>query len=77
MVLSKLIEKLMRIAVEHAGAERGLLILLRGDQPRIEAEATIGRDTVEVNVRQTVITPLDLPQVRAAVRHPDTGVRCA
>jgi hypothetical protein len=32
----------MRIAVEHAGAERGLLILLRGDEPRIEAEATTG-----------------------------------
>jgi PAS domain S-box-containing protein len=62
MVLSKLIEKLMRIAVEHAGAERGLLILLRGHQPRIEAEATIGHGTVEVTVRQTVITPLDLPK---------------
>ena len=32
----------MRIAVEHAGAERGLLILLRGDEPQIEAEATTG-----------------------------------
>src|SRR5712671_1695956 len=38
--LPKLIEKLMRIAVEHAGAERGLLILLRGDEPQVEAEAT-------------------------------------
>ena len=59
---SKLIETLMRIAVEHAGAERGLLILLHGDEPRIEAEATTGRGKVEVAVRQTVITPLDLPQ---------------
>ena len=42
MVLPKLIEKLMRIAVEHAGAERGLLILLRDGEPRIEAEATTG-----------------------------------
>jgi PAS domain S-box-containing protein len=62
MVLNKLIEKLMRIAVEHAGAERGLLILHRGDEPRIEAEATTGRGRVEVAVQQTVITPLDLPQ---------------
>ena len=30
IVLPKLIEKLVRIAVEHAAAERGLLILLRG-----------------------------------------------
>ncbi len=32
------------------------------DEPRIEAEATTGRGRVEVTVRQTVITPLDLPQ---------------
>ena len=62
IVLPKLIEKLMRIAVEHAGAERGLLILLTGDEPRIEAEAATGHGIVEVVVRQTVITPLDLPQ---------------
>jgi predicted ATPase/transcriptional regulator with GAF, ATPase, and Fis domain len=62
IVLGKLIEKLMRIAVEHAGAERGLLILLRGDEPRVEAEATTGQGTIEVTARQTVITPLDLPK---------------
>jgi len=62
MVLDKLIEKLMRMAAEHAGAERGLLILLRGDEPRIEAEATTGHGRVEVTVRQTGITPLDLPR---------------
>jgi PAS domain S-box-containing protein len=52
----------MRIAVEHAGAERGLLILLRGDEPRVEAEATTGHGAVEVTVRQTVVRPRDLPQ---------------
>jgi PAS domain S-box-containing protein len=62
IVLSKLIEKLMRIAVEHAGAERGLLILLRGDEPRIEAEATTSQGRVEVTVRQAAITPSDLPK---------------
>jgi PAS domain S-box-containing protein len=62
MVLNKLIEKLMRIAVEHAGAERGLLILLRGDEPRIEAEATTGNGRVEVAVRQAAVTASDLPQ---------------
>ncbi len=60
--LTKLIEKLMRIAVEHAGAERGLLILLRGDEPQIEAEAVTGHGSVEVTVRQAVVTPSDLPQ---------------
>jgi PAS domain S-box-containing protein len=62
IVLGNLIEKLMRIAVEHAGAERGLLILLRGDEPRIEAEATTSHGRVEVAVRQAAVTPSDLPQ---------------
>ena len=51
IVLDKLIEKLMAIAVEHAGAERGFLILLRSEAPQIEAEATTGRGRVEVTVR--------------------------
>jgi PAS domain S-box-containing protein len=52
----------MRIALEHAGAERGLMILLRDDAPRIEAEATTGPGRVEVAVRQAAITPSDLPR---------------
>jgi PAS domain S-box-containing protein len=62
IVLPKLIEELMRIAVEHAGAERGLLILLRGSEPQIEAEATTGQGKPKVSVRKEPITPLDLPQ---------------
>src|SRR5260221_10085434 len=60
IVLPKLIEKLMRIAVEHAGAERGLLILLRGDEPQIEAEATPGRGRAEVTIRQAAVMQSDL-----------------
>jgi len=62
IVLSKLIEALMGIAVEHAGAERGLLILLRGDEPQIEAEATTGHGRAKVSVRHAAVTPSDLPQ---------------
>jgi PAS domain S-box-containing protein len=62
IVLPRLIEKLVRIAVEHAGAERGLLILVRDDEPRIEAEATTGPGKIEVVVRQADIAPSDLPQ---------------
>jgi formate hydrogenlyase transcriptional activator len=62
IVLPRLIEKLMRIAVEHAGAERGLLILLRGDEPQIEAEATTGHGSAEVAVRQAAVTRSDLLQ---------------
>jgi predicted ATPase/signal transduction histidine kinase/tRNA A-37 threonylcarbamoyl transferase component Bud32 len=62
IVLPKLIETLMRIAVEHAGAERGLLILLGGNEPQIEAEATTTHGMVEVAVRQTFIRSLHLPK---------------
>jgi predicted ATPase/GAF domain-containing protein len=62
IVLPALIEKLLQIAVENAGADRGLLILLRGGEPRIEAEATVGQGRVEVTVREAAVTPFDLPQ---------------
>ena len=62
IVLPKLIETLMRIALEHAGAERGLLILFTGEEPRIEAEVYTGHGSVEVTVRQGAVTPSDLPQ---------------
>ncbi|PYX50556.1 MAG: histidine kinase, partial [Acidobacteria bacterium] len=62
IVLSQLIEKLMRIALEDAGAERGLLILLRGDERQIAAEATTGDGRTQVALRRTTVTPSDLPQ---------------
>ena len=48
MVVDKLIDILMRTAIEHAGAVRGLLILAQGNQQRIEAEATTSGDKVMV-----------------------------
>src|SRR5713101_2514322 len=36
--------------------------LLRADEPQIEAEATTGHGRAQVTVRQTAITPFDLPQ---------------
>ena len=60
--LKKLIDTLMVIALEHAGGDRGLLIVPRGDELRIEAEATSVRDTVEVHLRQTRVAPTDLPE---------------
>jgi PAS domain S-box-containing protein len=60
--LGKLIKTLLRIAVEHAGAQRGLLILFPGDEPRIAAEATTGRGQVEVTLRHTAASPAELPE---------------
>jgi len=62
IVLEKLIDTLMRAAVEHAGAERGLLILLRGVEQRIEAEATTSGDTVIVPVRDVSAAGAALPE---------------
>ena len=61
IVLEKLIDTLMRTAIEHAGAERGLLILPRGEDYRIEAEATTSSDHVNVVLRQASVTAADLP----------------
>jgi PAS domain S-box-containing protein len=62
IVLDRLIETLMTIAVEHAGAERGLLIRLRDDTLQIEAEAKTGDNTIEVTLRQEKVTPDALPE---------------
>jgi len=62
MVFPRLIERLLRITVEHAGAERGLLILIRDGEPRIEAEATTGPGRIDVAVREGQATPSNLPQ---------------
>jgi PAS domain S-box-containing protein len=63
IVLGELIKKLLRIAIEHAGAERGLLILFPDDEPRIAAEATTDPSQVEVTLRQTAaVSPAELPE---------------
>lgn len=62
IVLENLIDTLMRTAIEHAGAERGLLLLPRGDEQRIEAEATTSGYTIVVRQRQTSATAVALPE---------------
>jgi len=49
------------IALEHASAERGLLILSHGEELRIVAEARTGRDVVDVQMQDASVTPSDLP----------------
>src|SRR6516165_9918047 len=62
IVLEKLIDALMHTAIEHAGAERGLLILPRGVEQRIEAEATTSGDTVMVRLGQASVTEAAVPE---------------
>jgi PAS domain S-box-containing protein len=61
IVLGQLIEKLMATTVKIAGAERGLLIVPRGDDFFVEAEATIALGTVAVRLRQIAVAPSELP----------------
>jgi PAS domain S-box-containing protein len=62
IVLEKLIDTLMRTALEHAGAERGLLILPRGVEKKIEAEATTSGDTVMVRLGEASLTEAAVPE---------------
>jgi PAS domain S-box-containing protein len=70
IVLEKLIDTLLRTAVEHAGAERGVLILPQGAELRIQAEATIGGSAVTIDVRDARFSGAELPEsvVRYAAR---------
>ena len=62
IVLEKLIATLMLTAIEHSGAERGLLLLPRGNELRIEAEATTSGDTVVVRPRDASVAAAALPE---------------
>jgi PAS domain S-box-containing protein len=62
IVVEKLIHTLMRTAIEQAGAVRGLLILPRGLEQRIEAEATTSGDTVIVHLRDEAVGQAVLPE---------------
>lgn len=56
IMLDKLLDTLMRTAIEHAGAERGLLILCHGAEQRVTAEAITGSDTIAVRLCDQPLT---------------------
>ena len=62
MVLQKLIDSLMRTAIEHAGAERGLLILPDGTGERVAAEASTAGEAVDVRVEEQPLAGTALPE---------------
>jgi len=76
MVLEKLIDRLMRAAIEQAGAERGLLITPRSEELHIDAEATTRGEDVIVQLREDAYTPAMLPEalVRYAMRTRETVI---
>ena len=68
--LPKLTERLMKIAIENAGADRGLLILPSGDEYLIRAEARTDGDHIEVAMCQEPVTGIACPEslVRYVIR---------
>ena len=62
IMLDKLLDTLMRAALEHAGAGRGLMILLRGDERRIAAEALTSGDNVTVQLRDENASAARFPE---------------
>lgn len=62
IVLERLIDTVLRTAIEQAGAERGLLISSHGGESRITAEATTRRDAAEVKLCDALVTANTLPE---------------
>ncbi|MDN4987148.1 AAA family ATPase [Bradyrhizobium sp. WYCCWR 13022] len=62
IVPDKLMDTLMRMAVEHAGAQRGILILSRGSALQIVAEATTRGDALVVRREDQAVVGSVLPE---------------
>jgi len=62
IVLEKLFDTVMRNAMEHAGAERGLLIVPREGELQIEAESKISGNDVIVRLRGASVVSSTMPE---------------
>ena len=60
LVLSTLIERLMRLLAENAGAQKGILVLEHDGRLVVEASFTVDADTVRLGLAQEVEASLDL-----------------
>jgi len=62
IVFDNLIDTLMRTAIEQAGAERGVLIVLGVAEVRLAAQATVSGETVHVHLCDEPLIPGTLPE---------------
>src|SRR5262249_57352234 len=67
IIVEKLIDRFMRAVIEQAGAERAVLVAVRGEELRTSAEAAVHGNEVTVQVRQH--------PARDAVALPDSLIR--
>ena len=65
--LDRLLDRFMRAAIDHSGAERALLIAYRGDALQIQAQAAAGSRQVTVNL--AVGGCLEAPLPQSLLRH--------
>jgi PAS domain S-box-containing protein len=70
----KLVETLMVTTVQHAGVERGVLIIRRAEEARVEAEATTRQHAIVVRRLDALPVRSDLPDalVRYVLRMQET-----
>ncbi|MGO4221728.1 AAA family ATPase [Lysobacter sp. TAF61] len=59
--IDRLIDTIMHLAIEHAGADRGVLVLPHGQDYHIEAEATTGDHILDVTLASAAVTADRLP----------------
>ncbi|WP_407156622.1 AAA family ATPase [Bradyrhizobium sp. STM 3557] len=62
IVLETLLDTVIRTAIQHAGAERGLLILSRGADNLIAAEAKTNGNAIVVHLRDKCPAEAELPE---------------
>jgi len=62
LVRDKLVEALLRLAIEHAGAERGVLVLPHGGDLSIQADGSTTSSGVVVRLREAPASSAELPE---------------
>ena len=62
IVLPRVVERLLRIAVAHAGAQRGALLLVKGDHLLLEASLSVDPETIEVGLGAPLEQRPELPR---------------
>src|SRR5262249_18583924 len=68
IVLGKLIDSVLAVALEHGAAARGLFVLVRDGASRVAGEATVVHGMATVRVHDDPVTPVDVsPGVLDAV----------
>jgi signal transduction histidine kinase len=76
ILLEKLVDTVLRTAIEHAGAERGLLLLSRGSELLVRAEGETRDSSVTVRLCETPVAATQLLEsvVRYAARTRETVI---